>query len=261
MIKKFFKKHWLILTFSLFINIPIVIMGTIRTNKDITLKGDTQNINSFIKVETDYEEKGSFSSIYVINFEHSTILQNLIVSNVDTALISDLNLDYNNLSDLEIYKAGQIQKTSSISKAIILAYETCKDNENVNIEYSYVGLEVTYYSKNSALRIGDRIIKVNDISYSLGQKEFKSQLKNSLFDDKLDSYTILRNGKEILFTEKDIDYNNFGAYDMFDISYETLSPKITIKSTNVGGPSGGLLQTLSIYNKLIDLDLTKGYKV
>ena len=37
---------------------------------------------------------------------------------------------------------------------------------------------------------------------------------------------------------------------MFDINYDTISPKISVKNTNVGGPSGGLMQTLSIFNKL-----------
>ena len=264
MIKKYIKKYWPLLAFSLLINIPIVIMGTIRTNKDITLKGDTQNINDMIKVDTEYEEKGSFSSIYVIDFEHSTILQNLICSNIKTADVSDLNENYNNLSDIERFKVGQIQKESSIAKSIILVYSELMKYEvpDINIEYKYKGIEVTYYSKKSSLRIGDRIIKINDISIDEGRNNFQDALHNYLFDDKLDSYTILRDNKEIIFTEEDIDYNNFYAYDMYDINYETISPKISIKSNLVGGPSGGLMQALSIFNKLYkEYDLTKGYKV
>ena len=70
MTKKFLKKYWIILIFALIINIPIVILGTIRTNKDIMLPGDTQNIKGFISIDNDYTEKGSFSSIYVVDFEH-----------------------------------------------------------------------------------------------------------------------------------------------------------------------------------------------
>lgn len=268
MLKNFIKKYWLILVFSLLINIPIVIMGTIRTNKEITLKGDTQNINNFIQIETEYEEAGSFSSIYVVNFERSTVLQNLILSNNKEAEVSDLNINYNKLSDAELYEAGQIQKNSSISKAIIVAYETCQkiaaaaeEEASVNIDYKYSGLQVTYYSEKSALRVGDIITKINDITIDAGQEEFRRALITHLFDDDIDKYTVLRGSKELVFTEEDIDNNNFYVYDIFDINYETIFPKINVKNTNVGGPSGGLMQTLAIFNKLYSSDYSKGYKI
>ena len=263
MIKKFLKKYWIILIFALIINIPIVILGTIRTNKDIMLPGDTQNIKGFISIDNDYTEKGSFSSIYVVDFEHSTKLQNLLLKNNKTAEISDLNLNYNQLSDMELYQAGQIQKNSSIQKAIILAYQEAKKiDESINIDHIYRGLQITYYSQNSKLRIGDFIIKINDVSKDIGYIDFRKELINNLFDDdNTDTFTILRDSKEYVFTEEEIDHNNFGCYDIFNIDYQTINPKATIKSTNVGGPSGGLLQTLSIYNRLTSFDYTNGLKI
>ena len=263
MFKKFLKKYWLIFVFALIINIPIVIMGTIRTNKDITIKGDCQNINGFIDIESDYNESGSFSSIYVVDFEKSTILQNLICSNIKEADITDLNLNVNNLNDFERYEAGQIQKNSSISKAIIVAYEKAKiNNDNIYIDYEFKGLKVTYYSKKSALRISDLIIKVNDTGLDVGSISFKKTLIDELYDnDNLDSFTILRNGSLITYNEEEIDYYNFNAYEIFDINYETITPSLSLKSTNVGGPSGGLLQTLSIYNRLTSFDYTNGLKI
>ncbi len=262
MFKKFIKRYWLILAFALLINVPIVLLGAIRTNKEVDLTGDTQNINGFINIDNEYIEEGSFSSIYIIAFEHSTILQNIITSNIKTAEVTDLNLEYNQLSDLENYEAGQIQKNSAIQKAIIVAYEKAMElNSNISISYEYKGLEITYYSQKSALRVGDFITKINDISISVGAIQFKEALIEALNNDTIDKFTILRNNKEIIFNEEEIDYNNFGCYEIFDIDYNNMNPTCSIKSTVVGGPSGGLLQTLSIYNKLTEFDYTRGLKI
>ncbi len=38
-------------------------------------------------------------------------------------------------------------------------------------------------------------------------------------------------------------------------------PKVTIQTSNIGGPSAGLMFTLEILNHLVDEDLTKGYNI
>ena len=70
------KKYWLLLFFAIVINIPIFIVGVTTTNQEIVLKGDTVPFTSVVEVDTDYEEKGSFSTIYVVAMYKSTILQN-----------------------------------------------------------------------------------------------------------------------------------------------------------------------------------------
>ncbi len=263
MFKLFLKKYFVIIIFALIINIPIIILGAVRTNKEITLPGDTANINNLISIDKEYKEDGTFSSIYVVSFEHSTILQNIITSSNDKIDVEDINLEYNQLSDFELYDAGQIQKRSSIEKAMILSYEKAKSvDSNINIDYEYQGLQITYYSKNSKLKIKDIIIKINDIDISVGYSDFRTSLVTELYDnDNLDKITILRNNKEIILTEEEIDYYNFSCYDIFDINYDTLSPKAKINKSNSGGPSGGLLQALSIYNKLTLFDYSKGLKI
>ena len=49
--------------------------------------------------------------------------------------------------------------------------------------------------------------------------------------------------------------------ERYKIDYDNIFPKLKIKDTNIGGPSGGLLQTLSIYNRLVEEDLTHGLKI
>ena len=73
------KKFWIVIVLALIINIPILILGTAKTNQTVTLKGDTTIINSIVDIDTPYAENGSFSSIYIISFDHSTWLQNFFV--------------------------------------------------------------------------------------------------------------------------------------------------------------------------------------
>ena len=41
----------------------------------------------------------------------------------------------------------------------------------------------------------------------------------------------------------------------------TTEPEVTMHTSNIGGPSAGLMFTLEIMNRLIDEDLTKGYNI
>ena len=54
---------------------PFAVILVYRTDYAITLKGDTQKFESVVEIDTKNEEKGSFSTIFVINMEHSTAFQ------------------------------------------------------------------------------------------------------------------------------------------------------------------------------------------
>ena len=85
------------------------------------------------------------------------------MKNVEILDIStDSNYGSSHISQSESYKAAKIQYYSSIYNSIVLAYnEAKKENSSINIEYSFVGCDVTFYGSNSDFRIGDRIIKLN----------------------------------------------------------------------------------------------------
>ena len=50
-------------------------------------------------------------------------------------------------------------------------------------------------------------------------------------------------------------------YTTYAINYEKCNPKININESTTVGPSGGLLQTLAVYNSIIEEDVTKGKKI
>jgi len=254
------KKYWLLLFFAIVINIPIFIVGVTTTNQEIVLKGDTVPFTSVVEVDTDYEEKGSFSTIYVVAMYKSTILQNFFSDLTPTTERYTISEYSSHITNEENYLGSKIDYNSSIQKAIILAYSEAKKNDpTINIEYRLKSYDVTYYAKDSLFRIGDSIIGINGISIEK-EKEFKEEWKKQrLVGDTFDVIV-----KETGITTQYVlesGYTGFSASDIYDINMSSIFPSVTINQTNVGGPSGGLLQTLSIYNRLVKEDLTHGFKI
>lgn len=255
--KYILKKYWIHLIFLLIIYIPILIITITRTEYNLILKGDTQVFSSVVDIDTDYEEKGSFSTIYVITMDKATIFQNLITDNDPTVEKYKISPSYSHLNDIENYTSNRIDYESSIETSIIIAYtEAKKVNQDINIDYSFSSFDVTWYSENSQFRIGDKLIGINNIDNS--NRNNLAIAFNSRVDG--DIFHIIRNNKKMDITyQKDKDY--ISLTDRYDINYHTIYPKLTRKNNFVGGPSGGLLQTLSIYNRLVEEDLTHGLKI
>ena len=246
---------------ALIFNIPILLLCCIRTDKTLTLKGDTTVIEKFVEIDREYTEVGSFSSIYVISLDHSTIFQNMILKDSKVNDVDDIYEGYLHFSSKELNEMSKIQHDSSVNYALICAYKEAKKvNPDIVFEYKFAYYKVAYYGINSEFRIGDLIVGVNGI-YAKDDFETFKNLFNAGIDakDGQTEYIIMRNG-QIMNIKNTINNMKISGYSYYDIS-DNASPKFTIKETNVGGPSGGLLQTLAIYNSLVDQDITKGLKI
>jgi PDZ domain-containing protein len=75
------------------------------------------------------------------------------------------------------------------------------------------------------------------------------------------NFTVLRDEFECQITLSEADLNGIGGYVLYDINYETIFPQISYNLGNAGGPSGGFLKTLSIFNKLTSFDYSRGLKI
>lgn len=278
--KYFFKKYKLFIFIALAINIPLILISTIRTNNGVIAKGDTVEFNSVVDIETDYEELGSFSTIYVMSIEGSTPLMNIIAKYDSEMEIYDISESDNILSISESYFAGKIMYASSITQAIIASYNLAKLNDNnIKLDYKFDGYYITYHGINSKLSIGDYIYAIkrtiknddgtlNTIIYNKDEEGYLDFISKPLVDDvwyieesnKLnDDYTLNKTSKykEIILEEGD----SFNYYPIYNINLDNTKPSIKFNTNTIGGPSGGLLQSLSIYNKLISYDLTRGLKI
>jgi PDZ domain-containing protein len=287
--KYLIKKYKLYIFLALAINIPIILICTIRTNYGVISKGDTVEFTSVVNIENGYKEEGSFSTIYVMDIEGSTPFMNLIAK-YDNEMESYYIEEYESiLSDSESYFAGKLMYASSISQAIITAYQLAmKDDSNIKLDYSFDGYYITYKNKESELKIGDNIRSIKRVlrdeadnyllnpdgsylyseSYEIGSNEYLECIKNPRVNDiwYLEESTKINNNYTVNKTDnfKEVTLKkgeSFSLYPIYNINLDNTSPKIIFNTNTIGGPSGGLLQTLSIYNKLTAYDYTNGLKI
>ena len=255
-----------IMTFFAIIWFVIAVLGIIPSNKDIIAPGGLTKVESLIDVEGEAQISGSFNTIYVYSMERVSVLAAAIASLIDGVEVSDSSNSVH-LSDEENIKSGQIQKNQSIEAGLICAYtEANKINSNISIEYDFTGFIVYIYQINNEIfEMGDIITKVydksNDKTYNASNKEeLRSALSELSIGDKI---SILRNGEDKEITiEKEFNNNNlnrFACYEKYEI--KSASPAFNLHQSNTLGPSGGLLQTLSIYSQITGIDLTYGKKI
>lgn len=256
--KYFIKKFWIVILIAACINIPLLVLGTTRTNKTVTLKGDTTIVDDFVEIANPYKAEGSLSTIYVISFDHSTILQNLFVSASSTSELSELPSHYLHFTDAELTQMARIQHRSSIMYSLMLSYKAASlVDENIHLDYEYDAYVIAYYDKTSEFRIGDRIIGVNGVYAKDGFEAFALEFNNA----KEGTVYQVKRGNEDLEISYTKDNMRVAGYSYYTLDSKTATPQYKIKNTNVGGPSGGLLQTLALYNSLIEEDITKGHKI
>ena len=240
------------------INIPILVVGVTRTNQSVTLKGDTTIVADFVEIDHPYKAEGSLSTIYVISVDHSTYLQNLYAMMSPTSEVETLPDHYLHFTNDELYQMGRIQHESSIQYSLLLAYkEAAKKDSKIKLDSTFSSFVVAYYDAKSAFRIGDQIIGVNKIYAEDDFDSFRESFNTAKVGD---TYQVLRSNTEIEipYTE---DNSLISGYSFYSLDQKNAYPSYKIKSSNVGGPSGGLLQTLALYNSLVYEDITKGLKI
>ncbi|MDE7095532.1 MAG: hypothetical protein K2O23_03505 [Anaeroplasmataceae bacterium] len=256
--KYFLKKFWIIILVAVCINIPLLVLGATRTDKTVTLKGDTTVVEDFVVISNAHQAEGSFSTIYVISLDHSTFLQNLIVSASPTSEISTLPEHYLHFTDAELNQMGKIQHESSIMYSLMLAYNAASKVDNsIHLDYEYDAYVIAYYDKTSEFRIGDRIVAVNGVYAKDDFEGFRTEFNNAKEGT---TYQVMRGDKELEIPYTS-DNMRVAGYSYYNLDSKTASPSYKIKTANVGGPSGGLLQTLALYNSLIEEDITKGFRI
>ena len=167
---------------------------------------------------------------------------------------------YNHLTSKEERTMGSISHDSSVMYSLIYAYkEAAKIDSNVKLDYKLSGIKVYYRSVNSLFRVGDFIYKINDFDVNNDIENFVNAYNTKKTGD---LFYIIRDGEEKCITYQNFtDDNWYTFYAYYDINYTTASPRIKVNSATSGGPSAGLLQTLSIFNRLTTNDYTMGLKI
>ena len=238
----------------------IIFVGLYKLPYNLYIGGGIIDIADRLEIENEYHEKGSFNMAYVRSTK-ATIPMYLLsyIFNWDRESIESVKLDENDNST-DMWKREQIYLNEANNNAVISAYREAGEDIKINKEL----LQVLYIDKDSKtdLKAGDTIITVADVSIN-SFNDLKEIIKKYEVGDRIE-VKYLRDNKEEkgYFIVREMDgEKKAGLYIAKTYEYD-VTRKITIDfSSKEGGPSGGFMLSLAIYNRLIPEDLTKGRKI
>lgn len=223
--------------------------------------GGIMKIEDRIVIENEHKSKGSFNLAYVAEIKGTiaTYLLSYVMPNWEREKLSDYT--YNSSETLEdVEFRSNIDLLQASDNAIKNAYLQANKTYEITEKQVYV-----YYidkKSKSNLKIGDQILSIN------GEKitdvvQMKDLLNSYDIGDNI-SIKVKRKKKEKNITAslyEDNSEKKLGIYIEEIHKYKT-NPKVKIKfKKGETGPSGGLVETLDIYNKLTKKDITKGKTV
>jgi Lon-like protease len=230
----------------------------------VTKPGIAKELSPIIQVEGGDEEEGSFY-LTTVRMGQANIIAYLLAHISPHQMIYPMDQILQKGETEEEYTYRQLHMMEgSQEAAIIVAYT----HANKKIEFQYHGVYVMHVLPDmpaaKVLKPGDRLYKIDGQSFETSEQfiEYVSKKKEG---DKI-TLTFERNGQEktsVVRLQKfpdETDKVGIGITLVTDREVKT-TPKVTIDTNDIGGPSAGLMFSLEIYNQLVKEDLTKGYKI
>jgi len=223
----------------------------------IETPGGILDVSTRVEIENPNEVKGSFNLAYVTEIKVTlpTLVYSFFKSDWDVLKKEEV-LENKTVEQIEYRNHLLLDEANS--NATIVGFN--KANEYVDVTNRKVYVIHIDKNANTDLQIGDEIIAVN------GNKINGKDLLFSIIDSKAEKFdfTVINDGKE---------YTRYGYKSTIDgkvligiVISETkqvdtnLDVKFNFKKSE-SGPSGGFMMALSIYNYLIEEDITKGLKI
>ncbi len=234
--------------------IAILFLTTIRQDYSILLPGDITPVVDKVFVENSYEQTGTINSVYVFSLPRTTLVMNRFASLLVGTDINQMGDSYSLLTPEEIKTRGKISYDTGMQYSIIHAY----DSAGMSLDYALDGVLVSYIYKDvlvGDLQIGDRITAVNGVE-TVNISDFFDALED------LESATFTTDRGDVFLERQDVEgVSKFGFVIKYNYEFQSSSPAFEITETSTMGSSGGLLQTLSLFNQLTEIDFTYGLTI
>ena len=218
--------------------------------------GGTIDINDRVEINNSETSSGSLNFAYVKELEGnvaSFILGNIIPSyDIEKKDNVSLNEDESNE---DIMFRNKIYLENANQTAIMLAYKKAEKKVSIKSKHFYV---IYVEDKvEDGLRVGDELLKVNGKDIE-NVEDYTNEIQIHEVGEKI-KVTVKRDDKEIdvkATVKEGEDYKVTGISVSTIYEYKT-NPKVKLNfKDSEGGPSGGLMLTLAIYDKLTKGDLT-----
>lgn len=255
MFSKIYSKIKEIIRENLFLIISsliVVVVFNIPIPYYIEAPGGLINLDDKVKVSNGYDSKGSLNLTYVSTYDGSiaTYIMAKLNKSWDLVPNDDVKLENEDMDDVK--NRNKIMLENSISNAYYVAYTHLKKDLKINSSNLYV----VYVDENADtdIKVGDKIVKIDDIVVNKVD-DIKKYIQTKNVGDVLK--VIVNDGDEKYITVSNIDNKkSILIYAVCNYDYDS-DIEFNFKSGE-SGPSGGLMLSLSIYDKNTSVDLTKG---
>ncbi len=251
-IKDFFRNPKEVISF--FLPIIIAIILVIPLPYYVKLGGGIIKLENKIEIDEKGED-GHFGALYVRESKAIvlTYILSYIVPSYDREKQEEVVVNDEDTKNYDYRE--KLYFTSSIDAATKTAFE--KAGKKIEVASSKYLIIYIDKDSNTELKVGDEILKINGKTVS-EYSEITKEIKESKDSVKI---TVKRKNKELETNNRFMDINGekkLGVVISNEIKY-TSDPKVRLKfNGKEAGPSGGLMIALTIYDKLVEEDITKG---
>lgn len=222
--------------------------GTINASKRIS--GDNLSVS-----------KGSYNMAYVSMMEGNLPIYLFAKLKSEWEIVKKEDLTYNDSEEVsDALKRDHLSYEEAISNALYVAFN--KSNADFNIDETHYYINYKTEKNKSNLKIGDEIISYDGTKFN-GTKDFIEYINSKNTSD-LIKIEYKRDNKTyqddvVVYEENERKYVGLSISMIYDI---TSSYNIEVKTkSSESGPSGGLITALTIYDALVEEDITKGNKI
>ena len=253
----YFKDEWKFLLFCVVLTFILLF----PLDYYITTGGGVSDIDNRVYIEDSYKSKGSLNISYVTQLRGDVLTYGLsyIMPNWEREKYSEYKIDdEETLKNLEF--RNKLELDYSNSNATYWGFKLA--NEDVKLVSSKIYVVYVFKEFNTKFKVQDELISINDKTYN-SVIDYIKYINTLDVGDYVD-VKVLRNNKEVFFKSK---INESENRKILGISLTCINKYKTSKDVkfkfkgNESGPSGGLMTTLDIYNKLTKTDITKGLKI
>lgn len=209
----------------------------------VPTKYEAITLGSYYEVINEDEVSSSFYALYVKSWYMTTPFQKIYINHHPM-------IDYYEISNLSIgdqINQGNISKQSSLEQSFLTSHYFASIHD-ISLMPSYKLEAIVMYDAYESLKIGNMIVQIDDVKLdTLSYYEFMIYLKSKAeTNDKVKiqtntEYSSLVDAKSLYTTR---------FYPKYSIASAS-----TLKNSNTGGPSAGLIYTIKQYVDLMSMDL------
>lgn len=244
----------------LLILIVLFLIVTMELPYYIDAPGGLIDVSERIEIENSYPVEGSFNLAYVSEMKATipTLLFSLFQKDWDVLKKEEVVASNETIEQMN-YRNNMMLKEAN-QNAVYIGFK--KASKYVSVTNQKVFVVYIDEESHTDLTIGDQILKINDKDINS-----KQDVYNAIKDCKAgDEIRILVKNKEqtlnrkaIIIEEQDRPLIGIVTAELKDI--DTNEEVNFHFKPSESGPSGGFMMALSIYNYLIEEDLTHGLKI